>query len=133
MHRALMRGALLGAVALLPVVALPSPATAEQYLGYAVSSDPRTPGDCTVTPLLISGGWLTVAITAEGASTYPGTASTRVACEISTGGYVVRTLPGNASVANGTAVIPLAPFTTCIRVTAHMVDGTDKGGNLDCR
>lgn len=128
-----MRGALLGAVALLPVVALPSPAMAAEYAGYVASTDPQTPGECTVTPLLISGGWLTVAITAVGASTYPGTASTRVACSVSTGGYVVRTLPGNASVANGTAVIPLAPFTTCIRVTAHLTNGTDKAGNLDCR
>lgn len=132
MHRFAIRGALLAAVALLPVVALPSPATAEQYVGYVVSTDPQTPGKCAVTPLAINGGWLTVAITAEGASTYPGTASTRVACEVSTGGYVVRTLPGSASVANGTAVIPLAPFTTCLRVTAHLVNGTDGGGDLRC-
>jgi hypothetical protein len=63
---------------------------------------------------------------------WPVTSATRVACSVSSGGFAATTLPGPASAAAATAWIPLAPFETCIRVTAYLTNGGTAGGDLFC-
>lgn len=133
MNRRWSKIASIAALSLLPLPLMAAPASAGTAgTDFVASLDPFATGACTVTPISTDGNTITVLISAEGVSTYPVTAATRVACSLSAGGFAAATTPGPASAAVGTATIPLAPFQTCIRVTAFLTDGTTAGGQLFC-